>query len=148
MYLMCRIHLSNIKPILKEGMMSFKYFPIFFIITMPFATLWKQPFRGIYLPESLAHHRLGFPMPSILFGFISDELHTNQERALANRTLVPRRKRLWKFRRMSLPTWKKNLILVQLETRWGQNRHLSLWFLSWVPRLVSLQAASFQGEKP
>lgn len=86
--------------------------------------------------------------PSVLFGLISDELHTNQERALANTTLVPRRKRLRGFRRMSLPAWKKNLILVQLETRCGQNRHLSLWFLFWVSRLVSLQATSFQGEEP
>lgn len=63
----------------------------------------KRTLRGFSLPDhSLAYPQLGLPWGVFSLAFPgSDERHTNRQRLLANRNLVPRRKRLWGFRHMS-----------------------------------------------
>lgn len=68
---------------------------------------------------------------------VSGGTHAGPQRPRASRTPVPTGKGLWGLSRMSLP-W-ESIPPLEQEAGTSQNRHLSLWFLSWVPRLVSLQ---------
>lgn len=96
-------------PMLKEGKMSFKYFPNFFVIIIlcPLQHCENHPLgASTFQTLCLAHHQLGVSMRHVLLGLLlSDELHTNQGRLPASVTSVPGRKRLWEFRHLSLP-WK------------------------------------------
>lgn len=63
----------------------------------------KRTLWDFSLPESLfGSSPAGFAMGNVFLGLPkSGELHTYRKRPLANRNLVPRRKRLWGFRHMS-----------------------------------------------
>lgn len=115
-------------PTLKERCHS-STSQVFLLLLCPLQHCENKPLgASTFQNLSLAHHQLGFPMGSVLLGLpLSDELHTNQERPLANGTLEPRRKRLWEFRHKSLPLEsfqhpQKEPVLLPLETRCDQHR--------------------------
>lgn len=116
-------------PMLKEGKMSFKYFPnSFYCDYMPFTTLWKQPLGASAFQNLSGSSPAWFPHGECFIWPPLSELHTHQERPLANkRTSVPRGKgfgnlgtRLSPWNPSSI--WKRNLVFLQLETRCNQNR--------------------------